>query len=141
MKDIIVDESYPGLVDGGWCWKLAGSLVAEGSITVTLKKWLIVGEGIEAGWGIKAGSGIEAGEGIKAGWGIEAGLGIKAGSGIEAGLSIVCKKDLSFKFNLFAGTATWKKTTPEECEVRAARIEGEVKHGIVKLLSAPQEKL
>ena len=40
MKDLIVDENYPGLVDGGWCWKLSGSLVAEGSLTcIALNAW------------------------------------------------------------------------------------------------------
>ena len=124
MKDLIVDENFPGLIDGGWCWKLSGSLVAEGSLKIKLNRLLIVGGGIKAGGGIEAG------------WRIEAGEGIKAGGGIIAGLAITCTKVLSFKFNLFAGAAQWKKPTPEESIISCLRIEGggEVKHGIVKLL-------
>ena len=123
-KDIVVDENYPGLVDGGWCWKLAGSLRAEGSLTINLSKWLIVGKGIEAGWGIKAG------------------YGIKAGCGIKAGLTVVCKKVLFFKYHLFAGVAMGKKATAEESVVSCLRIAGggEVKHGILRMIGqAPAE--
>ena len=82
IKNLVIDETYSGLIDAGWCFKLQGNLEVTGSLTVNLKRWLIVSGHIEAGGGIKAGWGIKAGEGIKAGWGIEAGEGIKAGWGI-----------------------------------------------------------
>ena len=78
---------------------------------------------------------VFAGGGIKAGWGIEAGGGIKAGEGIEAGLHIRCKTTLAFSFNLFAGTAVWKKTTEEDQLVECLELKGgEVRHGIIKML-------
>ena len=103
-------------------------------------------EGIEAGWGIRAGTYIEAGEGIKARWGItagegiEAGTGIKAGEGIEAGwgieagLWVKCKKALSFRYRLFAGTATWKETvTDDEQLVECGRLKrGTVVTGVLR---------
>ena len=129
-KDVVVDENFPGLVDGGWCWKLAGSLKAEGSLTIKLNRWLLVGEGIEAGRGIEAGEGIKAVEGIKAGWGIEAGSGIKAGDGIEAGLSISAKW-VSAKLRIFAGLCMWRSLRPGEDVVRAEVRNGTVAFGQV----------
>ena len=79
-----------------------------------------------------AGSGIKAGSGIEAGWGIEAGDGIKAGLGIEAGLGIACK-NLAVRLRIFAGLCMWRKPKPEEMEIRAEQIEGEVCYGTVHL--------
>jgi hypothetical protein len=116
--DVVVDESYPGLVKEAYCFRLSGSLKATGSIIIRLPMWLIVGEGIEAGsgieagWGIEAGSGIEAGEGIDAGWGIEAGIDYGIYAGLHAKISmkstyaiISCPKEPK---NIVLGE--WKKT-------------------------------
>ena len=81
------------------------------------------------------GTGIKAGEGIEAGWGIE------AGEGIEAGLSIKCKAKLSFKYRLFAGTATFRDMGCEEKEIECGKLEGgTVCYGTVKELGLPEEK-
>ena len=29
-ENVIIDENYPGLVDKGWCFELAGSLIVQG---------------------------------------------------------------------------------------------------------------
>jgi hypothetical protein len=49
---------------------------------------------------------------------------------------VTCKKSLSFKFRLFAGIATWKKTTPEEQVVECADIDGEIGYGILKKIES-----
>ena len=127
-----ITPAYPGLVEyEGWAYRLTGSLVVDGSLEIALgAKWLFVAEGIKVGEGIKAGWGIKAGEGIEAGWGIE------AGRGIVSGLSIRCKNALSFKFNLFAGTACWKQAEGADLVVEAASVgPGKVKNGTVRLLT------
>ena len=156
IKNLVIDETYSGLIDAGWCFKLQGNLEVTGSLTVNLKRWLIVsghieaGGGIKAGWGIKAGEGIkagwgiEAGEGIKAGWGIEAGWGIKAGEGIKAGggieagggikagLTITCKLTLKAVYQIFAGIVTWRKATDADKVITCKRLEsGTVAYGIL----------
>ena len=160
------DAEGKGLKDLGWALQYEGSIESEEEIEIEIgSRWLklsgslksqrfiTAGEGIEAGGGIKAGEGIEAGwfitagRGIKAGCGIEAGCGITAGRGIEAGcgitagLSIRCKKVIKWSFDLFAGTAVWKKPTDEECMIEAGELQGgEVKYGIVKLLHKEEKK-
>ena len=102
-----ITKDYPGLVDIGWAYKFEGSIKTMESIEIDIgAKWLYVTEGIESG------------------------------GGIEAGLSIICKQVLSFRFNLFAGTATWKKATPEEMEVICAKVNGgEIKSGTLKIIN------
>ncbi len=144
-KDVVIDEKYSGLVDDGWCFRLAGYLNVSGSITIKLPKWLIVSGGIKAGEGIEAGWGIEAGGGIEAGWGIEAGGGIKAGEGIEAGLQIICKI-LSAGLRIFAGLCIWRRPAPEEMTIQVERLaSGEVCFGTLQItptnaLPAPEDQ-
>lgn len=58
-----------------------------------------------------------------------------AGEGIFSGLFVRCTKRLQFKFNLWAGTATWKQPAEEETVVECAELwGGEVKSGIVKII-------
>ena len=103
-------------------------LVVRGSVKTTksiiVKRTLIAGCGIEAGWGIKAGDGIEAGWGIKAGCGIEAGDGIKAGCGIEAETFIHSEK------RIFAGISVYR--TSDDCDktIKCAELrKGEIAFG------------
>ena len=130
IKNLVIDETYSGLIDAGWCFKLQGNLEVTGSLTVNLKRWLIVSGHIEAGGGIKAGWGIKAGEGIKAGWGIEAGEGIEAGLGIEAGAGIEAKY-LNVALRIFAGLLLGRIPVPAEMEIRAKVLSGTVSYGIV----------
>ena len=118
------DSEGKGLEDIGWALKYEGMISSEGSIEIEIgEKWLIV-----------TGS-VQSREGIEAGGGIKAGLGIEAGWGIKAGLHIRCKTTLAFSFNLFAGTAVWKKTTEEDQLVECLELKGgEVRHGIIKML-------
>ena len=44
---------------------------------------------------------------IASGCGIKAGEGIEAGGGILSGLYVRAQKVIKFKYNLWAGTATW----------------------------------
>lgn len=53
MKNLKITKDYPGLVDVGWAYRLEGSLIVKGSLEVSLDKWLVVSEGIEAGGGIE----------------------------------------------------------------------------------------
>ena len=118
-----ITKDFPGLVDELWCFRFIGSIETEESLEIDLgSKWLIVSGSVKAGEGIKAGMGIKAGEGIKAGW------------GIKAGLSIRCHGELKFAFHLFAGIASWKKADGDDLLVEAKRIDGDVKHGTVRLL-------
>ena len=97
---------------------------------VKFKKGLYVNGSISA----KAGSGIKAGEGIEAGWGI------KAGSGIEAGEGIVCKFVLSFKYNLFAGVALWKKAEGVDKKIVCGKLEsGTIAYGDLEEVGMPDE--
>ena len=154
------DAEGKGLKDLGWALQYEGSIESEEEIEIEIgSRWLKLsgslksqqfieagggieaGRGIKAGWCITAGRGITAGGGIEAGCGITAGEGIKAGEGITAGLSITCKKVLQWSFNLFAGTAVWRKTAEEECVIEAEELQGgEVKYGIVKLLHKEEKK-
>src|SRR3990167_741426 len=109
---------------------------------VKFKKGLYVNGSIsaKAGSGIKAGEGIEAGWGIKAGSGIEAGWVIKAGSGIKAGEGIVCKFVLSFKYNLFAGVALWKKAEGVDKKIVCGKLEsGTIAYGDLEEVGMPDE--
>ena len=161
LKDIGWALEYDGSISfdeaikieiGSKCLKVSGSLTsklhinASGSIEagggIKAGEWIEAGWGIEAGEWIMAGGGIEAGGGIKAGEWIEAGGGIKAGGwimaggGIKAGFQIRCRKTLAFRFNLFAGTAVWKKTTEDDQLVECAELKGgEIKHGILRIIS------
>ena len=78
----------------------------------------------------KEGSEIEAGEGI------EAGSEIKAGRGIKAGWGITCKKELTFRYKLFAGTCLWKTLTDAEKTITCGKLNpidgAKVEYGIVK---------
>ena len=100
-----ITKDFAGLIDIGWAYKFEGSIETAEGLVIELDNWLYV-----------------TGH-------------IKAGEGIEAGLSIVCKTFLSFEYNLFAGTATWKTTAPEESEVRCKRLagSGEIKYGTLVL--------
>jgi len=80
------------------------------------------GEDIKARGSIKAGKDIEAGWHIEAGGFIEADGGIKTDGGIKAGLSIVCKKELSFKYQLFAGVCTWRKLEDDDLIVKCGKL-------------------
>ncbi len=105
---------------------------------VRFKKGVYVNGSIIA----QAGSGIEAGWGIEAGEGIKAGLGINAGSGIEAGEGISCKLSLSFKYNLFAGTAWWKKAEGADKKVICGKLEsGTIAYGDLEEIGMPEEKV
>ena len=69
----------------------------------------------------------------KSGSGISAGEGISAGDGISAGLTIICKKVLNFRFQIFAGVCRWKKTNDEDKKIQCLRLEGgEVAYGILE---------
>ena len=130
------DAEGKGLKDLGWALQYEGSIESEEEIEIEIgSRWLKLSGSLKSQRFIKAGGGIEAG------WGIEAGGGIKAGWGIEAGLSIRCKKVIKWSFDLFAGTAVWKKPTDEECMIEAGELQGgEVKYGIVKLLHKEEKK-
>jgi len=84
----------------------------------------------------KEGSEIEAGEGIEAGWRIKAGSEIEAGEGIKAGEGITCKKELTFRYKLFAGTCLWKTLTDAEKTITCGKLNpidgAKVEYGIVK---------
>jgi len=102
-----ITKDFPGLVDELWCFRFIGSIETEESLEIDLgSKWLIV-----------SGS-------------------VKAGEGIKAGLSIRCHGELKFAFHLFAGIASWKKADGDDLLVEAKRIDGDVKHGTVRLLQA-----
>ena len=119
----------------------------DGNIEIDENLWYVRFNSIKAKWYIlsKAGSGIEAGDGIKAGWGIEAGSGIKAGDGIKAGwgikagLSIKCALGITWKYLLFAGTCTWKKSSEEERTITCWKANGEIWFGILKELGFPED--
>ena len=49
-------------------------------------------------------------------------------------MSVRCKKELYFKFKIFAGVTNWREVKPEEMEVEALKINGVVAYGTVKLL-------
>ena len=160
METLIIDENFKDLKKNEFGnYEFYGSIEFDGSIEINLKARLIIKGGIEAGGRIVAlGGGIEAGGRIVArgggivargggivalGGGIEArgggivarGGGIEArGGGIVAALTVRCKKTLSFKSRIFAGTATWKKTTPEEQIIECEKIEGEIGYGTLRLL-------
>ena len=119
---------------GSKCLKVSGSLTSK--LHINASGGIKAGGGIKASGSIKAGEWIMAGEWIEAGGGIEAGGSIKAGGGIEAGFQIRCRKTLAFRFNLFAGTAVWKKTTEDDQLVECAELKGgEIKHGILRIIS------
>ena len=84
----------------------------------------------------KEGSEIEAGRGIEAGLGIKAGSEIEAGEGIKAGEGITCKKELTFRYKLFAGTCLWKTLTDAEKTITCGKLNpidgAKVEYGIVK---------
>ena len=122
--DVILTDNDPRLVDKGWCFELAGSLVVTGSLIVKLSKWLVVTGGIKAGEGIEAGWGIKACEGIEAGWGIEAGGGIEAGWGIKA-------KFISCALRIFAGLCLWRFPTEAEMTITSEIRNGTVAFGRV----------
>lgn len=113
----------------------SGDIIAGFGITAG---WSIIAGGdITAGWGIAAGRDIAAGCGIMAGRDIAAGQNITAGWGITAGLSID-GKTVSSGMRIFAGTTRWKRPTPEEMQIRAVVIRGEVCFGDV-VAPAPEE--
>ena len=62
-----------------------------------------------------------------------------AGTGIEAGTGITCKT-LAVRLRIFAGLCMWRKPKPEEMEIRAESISGEVCFGTVKLTGPGSEK-
>ena len=63
----------------------------------------------------------------------KSGSGISAGDGISAGLTIICKKVLNFRFQIFAGVCRWKKTNDEDKKIQCLRLEGgEVAYGILE---------
>jgi hypothetical protein len=47
--NVIIDENYEGLKDDGWCFRLSGDLIVEGSLEIKLGKWLVVEKSIKAG--------------------------------------------------------------------------------------------
>ena len=136
------DAEGKGLKDLGWALQYEGSIESEEEIEIEIgSRWLKLSGSLKSQRFITAGRGIEAGWFITAGYGITAGGGIEAGEGIEAGLSIRCKKVIKWSFDLFAGTAVWKKPTDEECMIEAGELQGgEVKYGIVKLLHKEEKK-
>ena len=116
----------------GYILAKSGSGISAGE-GISAGDGISAGSGISAGWGISAGSGISAGWGISAGDGISAGEGISAGDGISAGLTIICKKVLKFRFQIFAGVCRWKKTNDEDKKIQCLRLEGgEVAYGILE---------
>ena len=106
--------------------EIDGDLIIDADLgCVHFKKSLMVKYSIFA----NAGSDIKAVSGsIYAGHGIKAGHGIEAGRGIEAGLSIIAKT-VSSQMRIFAGLAIWKQPKPEEMQVRARLICGEIAFG------------
>ena len=143
------DAEGKGLKDIGWALEYDGSISFDEAIKIeigskclkvsgslTSKLHINASGSIMAGEWIEAGEWIMAGEWIEAGGGIEAGEWIMAGGGIEAGFQIRCRKTLAFRFNLFAGTAVWKKTTEDDQLVECAELKGgEIKHGILRIIS------
>ena len=100
IKDVIVDEKYPGITFENGCYNLNDSLITPGNLIIRLDAWFIVKKSIEAGWGIKA------------------------------GLGITCVKALAFKFNLFAGTAIFKTATDEEKIIKCEKlVSGNIAYG------------
>jgi hypothetical protein len=83
---------------------------------------------IKAGTSIEAGDLIKAGGLIKAGDWIEAGGWIEAKKGISAGLWIAAKT-VSANFKIFVGVCVWRETLPEERQLRARLLNGELAHG------------
>ena len=124
------DAEGKGLKDLGWALQYEGSIESEEEIEIEIgSRWL------------KLSGSLKSQRFITAGGGIEAGWFITAGRGITAGLSIRCKKVIKWSFDLFAGTAVWKKPTDEECMIEAGELQGgEVKYGIVKLLHKEEKK-
>ena len=123
-----ITKEYPGLVLKDYCYEFQGSIESEAEIVIDLEgRWLKVTGSLTAKTYIKAGGGIEAG------WGI------KAGEGILSGLYVRAQKVIKFKYNLWAGTATWKQPEGEDCEVVALRVDGVVKSGTVRLLATDKE--
>ena len=137
------DAEGKGLKDIGWALEYDGSISFDEAIKIEIGSKCLKVSGsltsklhINASGSIQAGEWIMAGEWIEAGGGIEAGGSIKAGGGIEAGFQIRCRKTLAFRFNLFAGTAVWKKTTEDDQLVECAELKGgEIKHGILRIIS------
>ncbi len=129
------DSEGKGLKDIGWALEYEGSIESDEAIEIEIgQKWLKLSGSLASKLSITADWGIEAGSGIKAGWGIE------AGSGIKAGLSITCTKTLKFRFNLFAGTASWKKPTSKEQMVQCGELQGgEIKFGTLQILKTNKE--
>ena len=126
-KDLDKNNKYIGKEElSDWGNPFDGNIEIDENLGyVNFEKSLVVSGSIVA----------KAGSGIKAGWGI------KAGSGIEAGLSIICKLSLSFKYNLFAGTAWWKKAEGEDKKVKCGKLEGgTVCYGDLEETGLPEEK-
>lgn len=73
--------------------------------------------------------------------GIEAGLGIKAGWGIVSGFWIKCKKELSAKHNIFAGTAAFKKPSKEQRVIECSKlVSGEICYGDLRIINENAEE-
>ena len=125
------DAEGKGLKDLGWALEYDGSISFDEAIKIEIgSKCLKVSGSLTSKLHINASGSIKAGE-----W-IEAGEWIMAGGGIEAGFQIRCRKTLAFRFNLFAGTAVWKKTTEDDQLVECAELKGgEIKHGILRIIS------
>ena len=119
------DAEGKGLKDIGWALEYDGSISFDEAIKIEIgSKCLKVSGSLTSKLHINASGSIKAGE-----W-------IMAGEWIEAGFQIRCRKTLAFRFNLFAGTAVWKKTTEDDQLVECAELKGgEIKHGILRIIS------
>ena len=113
------DAEGKGLKDIGWALEYDGSISFDEAIKIEIgSKCLKVSGSLTSKLHINASGSIEAGGGIK------------------AGFQIRCRKTLAFRFNLFAGTAVWKKTTEDDQLVECAELKGgEIKHGILRIIS------
>ena len=131
-----ITSKFAGLIKKNGYYHFEGSIITNENLEIDLDSLLVVSGGIVAGGRIVAKWGIEAGWEIIAGGEIVAGGGIKAGGGIIAALSIKCKREIIVGLFVFAGTCTWRETTPEENIIECAYIAPKkVKSGVVRLLA------
>jgi hypothetical protein len=121
------DGNVEFAADLGWV-KIDAAIRVSGCLVIKAGTSIEAGDLIKAGGLIKAGDWIEAGDRIEAGDWIEAGGWIEAKKGISAGLWIAAKT-VSANLKIFVGICVWRETLPEERQLRAKLLNGELAHG------------
>ncbi|MDD4923779.1 MAG: hypothetical protein PHF74_02945 [Dehalococcoidales bacterium] len=97
--NLVIDESYPGLMKKGIEYRFDGDLKSDYNIEIELDKKLYVTGVIEANRNIKSNKSLKAGENIRAGHSINISDGdIECGETIVAGVDIIAEGNIKASY-------------------------------------------